>query len=98
MIPRASRILMSVQAQSGDAPAQVTPVQAVPATFDGLQAQAAQLHVQLAGLEAQWNGLKTQLDNMLQSNPARPGVQQKWADVGVQRAQAQGDLARVDAQ
>jgi hypothetical protein len=57
-----------------------------------------ELRIQLAGLQAQWDGLRTQLDNMLQTNPARPGVQQKWADVGVQMAQVRGDLARVEAQ
>lgn len=79
-----------------------TPVEAQvaqgPATLSGLQAQAIELRIQLAGLRAQWNGLRTQLDQMLRNNPARPGVQQKWADVGVQKAQVEGDLARVEAQ
>lgn len=74
------------------------PVAQGPTTLSGLEAQAAQLRVQLAGLDAQWGGLKSQLDQMLRNNPARPGVQQKWADVAVQRAQVQGDLARVEAQ
>ena len=62
-----------------------------------LQAQAADLNAQLAGLQAQRNGLKSQLDQMLRSNPARPGVQQQWADVGVQVANVQGKLATVQA-
>jgi hypothetical protein len=67
-------------------------------TLAGLQTQAAELRIQLTGLRAQWDGLRTQLDNMLRTNPARPGVQQKWADVGVQIAQVEGDLARTEAQ
>jgi len=74
------------------------PVAQGPATLSGLQAQAVDLQIQLAGVRAQWNGLRTQLDQMLRNNPARPGVQQKWADVGVQKAQLEGDLARVQAQ
>jgi len=74
------------------------PVAQGPATLSGLQAQAVELQIQLAGVRAQWNGLRTQLDQMLRNNPARPGVQQKWADVGVQKAQLEGDLARVQAQ
>ena len=74
------------------------PVAQGPATLSGLQAQAVELRIQLAGLRAQWNGLRQQLDQMLRTNPARPGVQQKWADVGVQMAQVEGDLARVEAQ
>ena len=74
------------------------PVAQGPATLSGLQTQAVELRIQLAGLRAQWNGLRQQLDQMLRTNPARPGVQQKWADVGVQMAQVEGDLARVEAQ
>jgi hypothetical protein len=62
-----------------------------------LQAQLAELTVQQAGLRAQWDGLRRQLDNMLQTNPARPGVQQEWADVGVQLAQVDGQVAAVKA-
>jgi hypothetical protein len=60
-----------------------------------LQGQLANLHTQQAGLQAQWRGLKSQLDNMLRSNPARPGVQQQWADVGVQLARVDGDVAAL---
>jgi hypothetical protein len=35
---------------------------------------------------------------MLKSNPSRPAVVAKWSDVGVQIAQVQGDIARVQAQ
>ena len=62
-----------------------------------LQLQLANLRVDLAGLQAQWRGLKSQLDNMLRNNPARPGVQQEWADVGVQIARVQGDIATLQA-
>src|SRR6185295_10690684 len=62
-----------------------------------LQAQVANLRVDLAGLQAQWRGLKSQLDDMLRNNPARPGVQQQWADVGVQIARVEGDIATLQA-
>jgi hypothetical protein len=73
------------------------PVLAQDATLGALQAQLSDLRVQLSGLQAQWRGLKTQLDNMLRSNPARLGVQQQWADVGVQIARVQGDIATLQA-
>jgi hypothetical protein len=60
-----------------------------------LQGQLATLRAQQAGLQAQWRGLKSQLDNMLRTNPARPGVQQQWADVGVQLAHVDGDIAAL---
>jgi len=62
-----------------------------------LQGQLASLRAQQAGLQAQWRGLKSQLDNMLRNNPARPGVQQQWADVGVQLARVDGDVAALQA-
>jgi hypothetical protein len=62
-----------------------------------LQSQLANLRVDLAGLQAQWRGLRSQLDNMLRNNPARPGVQQQWADVGVQIARVEGDIATLQA-
>jgi hypothetical protein len=62
-----------------------------------LQSQLANLRIELAGLQAQWSGLKSQLDNMLRTNPARPGVQQQWADVGVQKARVEGAIAVVQA-
>jgi hypothetical protein len=34
---------------------------------------------------------------MLRNNPARPGVQQHWANVGEQLAQVKGDIARLEA-
>jgi len=61
-----------------------------------LQGQLANLRAEQAGLQAQWRGLKSQLDNMLRNNPARPGVQQQWADVGVQLARVEGDIAALD--
>jgi len=71
------------------------PVQA--ADLGALQAQVAELNVQYAGLRAQWDGLRNQLDNMLRNNPARPGVQQQWADVGIQMAKVKGDIAVANA-
>src|SRR6185437_9690148 len=62
-----------------------------------LQAQLADLQVQHSGLEAQWRGLRRQLDEMLQSNPARPGVVQQWADAGVQIANVEGKIAGLQA-
>jgi hypothetical protein len=57
------------------------------------KAQLANLRVDLAGLQAQWQGSSHSSTNMLRNNPARPGVQQQWADVGVQMARVQGDIA-----
>src|SRR5262245_43233256 len=62
-----------------------------------LQGQVRELQIQLSGLEAQWDGLHSQLDAMLKNNPARPGVQQKWADVGVEIAQVKGQIAYREA-
>lgn len=62
-----------------------------------LQGQLANLRAEQAGLQAQWQGLKSQLDNMLRTNPARPGVQQQWADVGVQLARVDGSIAALQA-
>ncbi len=78
------------------------PAPSVPAPIQtgdlgSLQAQVADLRVEHAGLKAQWDGLRHQLDEMLQSNPARPGVQQQWADVGVQLAKVEGNIATLDA-
>jgi len=61
-----------------------------------LQGQLTNLRAEHAGLQAQWRGLKSQLDNMLRNNPARPGVQQQWADVGVQLARVDGDIAALE--
>jgi hypothetical protein len=80
------------------APAEAPVLAQGQPSLEALQAQAATLRVQLAGLRAEWTSLKNQLDQMLRNNPARPGVQQKWADVAVQRAQVEGDLARIEAQ
>jgi len=91
-----------VQVQTPAPPAPPTPeapiIGQTDANLAGLQAQATVLRVQLAGLQAQWSSLKSQLDQMLRNNPARPGVQQRWADVAVQRAQVEGNLAQVEAQ
>jgi hypothetical protein len=60
-----------------------------------MQTQLADLNIQLAGLRAEWNGLQSQLGSMLQTNPARPAVQAKTADVGVQIAQVEGKIAEL---
>ena len=73
------------------------PVQAPGTDLASLQGQLGELQIQLSGLQAQWKGLRSQLDEMLRTNPARPGVQQQWADVGVQMAQVQGQIAGVQA-
>jgi hypothetical protein len=73
------------------------PVLPQAADLGALQAQVGELNVQLAGLKAQWDGLRTQLDNMLRNNPARPGVQQQWADIGIQMAKVKGDIAVANA-
>lgn len=67
------------------------------ADLQTLQSVLAELRVQHAGLNAQWTSLKDQLDNMLRTNPARPGVQQEWANVAVQRAQVEGNIAVLEA-
>jgi hypothetical protein len=86
--------------QAPTAPPPATP--SLPAPLQGtdvasLQAQVGELRIQLSGLRAQWSGLQSQLNAMLRNNPARPGVQQQWADVGVQIAQTEGDIARLQA-
>lgn len=63
-----------------------------------LQAQLSALRVQLTGLQANWDGLYAQLNVMLQTNPARPRVQQEWADAGVQIARVKGEIALREAQ
>ena len=79
-------------------PALPMPAMPGPVTdLAGLQTQLVELQVQLSGLKAQWNGLRTQLDDMLRNNPARPGVQQQWANVGVQIAEVEGKVAVLQA-
>jgi hypothetical protein len=87
------------QAQAPAAPRTPAPgpVLAQDADLGSLQTQLGELRVEHAGLRAQWDGLKNQLDNMLRNNPARPGVQQQWADVGVQLAKADGNIATLEA-
>jgi hypothetical protein len=96
--------IMTAQAtQAPQAPTPLPPATpSLPVPLQGtdvasLQAQVGELRIQLSGLRAQWNGLQSQLNAMLQSNPARPGVQQQWADVGVKIAQTEGDIARLQA-
>ena len=89
---------MHRQAQAPAAPTPApAPVLAQNGDLGSLQTQLGDLRVEHAGLRAQWDGLKSQLDNMLRNNPARPGVQQQWADVGVQLAKVDGQIATLEA-
>ncbi len=89
---------MHRQAQAPAAPTPPpAPVLAQDGSLGSLQTQLGDLRVEHAGLKAQWDGLKNQLDNMLRNNPARPGVQQQWADVGVQLAKVDGQIATLEA-
>jgi hypothetical protein len=87
------------QAQAPAAPTTPppAPVIAQDADLGSLQTQLGDFRVEHAGLKAQWDGLKNQLDNMLRNNPARPGVQQQWVDVGVQLAKVDGKIATLEA-
>jgi hypothetical protein len=78
-------------------PPAATPALAQDADLGALQSQLADLSVERAGLKAQSDGLKRQLDQMLRNNPARPGVQTQWADVGVQLAGVEGKIATLEA-
>ncbi len=89
---------MHRQAQAPAAPTPPpAPVLAQDGSLGSLQTQLGDLRVEHAGLKAQWDGLKSQLDDMLRNNPARPRVQQQWADVGVQLAKVDGQIATLEA-
>src|SRR6185437_8074964 len=81
-------------------PSAPPPPPALPqaSSLPALSQQLTQLQVQLAGLDAQWTGLQNQLESMRIDNPARPPVQAKAADVGVQIAQVRGQIATIQAQ
>jgi hypothetical protein len=83
--------------QATEAQTPVTQAPALATDLASLQSQVGELNIQLSGLKAQWTSLQSQLNAMLKTNPARPGVQQRWADVGVQIAQTEGDIARLNA-
>ena len=74
-----------------------TPTLAQDADLGALRSQLADLIVERAGLTAQWDGLKHQLDQMRSTNPSRPGVLQQWADAGVQLANVDGKIATLEA-
>jgi hypothetical protein len=74
------------------------PVQIQPTDVRTLQSQLSDLRVQLTGVQAKWDGLYSQLNVMLQNNPARPRVQQEWADAGVEIARIKGEIAFREAQ
>jgi hypothetical protein len=79
------------------APPATTPVAVQDVGLNALQAQLADLSVERAGLKAQWDGLRHQLDEMARNNPVRPGVLQQWADAGVQLANVDGKIATLEA-
>lgn len=79
-------------------PASPPPAPEIGADLATMQARLGELQVQQAGLKAQWNGLRHQLDQMRSDNPARAGVQQQWADVGVHIAQYDGQIAMLGVQ
>jgi len=88
--------------QAGDAPGQTSPgiattVRDQALDVPTLQSQVRELRIELTGLQAQWDGLHSQLNAMLKNNPARPGVRQQWADVGVRIAQIKGEIAYREA-
>jgi len=77
----------------------VAPVQGAGVTsVSSLISQYTEGTMQLAGLRAQWDGLQNQLYSMRLDNPARAAVQKQTADVGVQIAQLEGNLAVLKAQ
>ncbi len=80
-------------------PPTVTP-QIVGATSDlaTMQTQLIDLNVQLAGARAEQTGLRRQLQLMLQTNPARPQVQARDAEVGLKIANLEGQAATLQAQ
>ena len=98
MIPMQARVAPEApQVPVATSPAKGTPIQAPVADVATLRSQVRELRIQLTGLQAQWDGLRTQLDAMLRTNPARPPVQQAWADVGMQIASIKGDIAYREA-
>lgn len=91
-----------VPAEAPPVPGTPSPIIAIPGqgplmNVGTLRAEIRELSIQLQGLEAQWDGLRSQLDAMLRTNPARPGVQQAWAEVGMQMAKVKGDIAYREA-
>lgn len=88
------------QPQAPPPPGPPTPTPAVPAgvtDLAALQGQLADLQIERTSLKAQWDGLRRQLESMLQTNPARPAVVKEWADVGSQMARVDGQIAAVEA-
>jgi hypothetical protein len=79
-------------------PAPPGPIVVAPGSEAALQAQLVDLNVQLTGLRAERAGLRRQLESMLQTNPARPPVQAKDAEVGLKIANIEGQVATIQAQ
>jgi len=79
-------------------PSTPVTIQAPAPDVGTLQSQLSDLRVQLTGVQARWDGLYSQLNVMLQNNPARPRVQQEWADAGVEMARIKGEIAYREAQ
>src|SRR5258708_5421857 len=95
---------MRFQKTTAPTPPQVPQPSAVPGTLPPanadlitLQNSLVDFRVHQAGLRAQTTALRRQLDAMRLDNPARAGVQQQSADVGVHLAQVEGDIAVVAA-
>lgn len=78
------------------APAATPQVAGVPDAA-ALTAQLTELRIQQVSLVAKRDGLRRQLDQMLQTNPARPGVAQEWANAGIQLADVDGKIAMTEA-
>jgi len=60
-----------------------------------LQTQLGNLQAQLAGMQAEYKSLQRQLERMSGGNPARPVIVQRTADLGMQMAQIDGQIATI---
>jgi hypothetical protein len=98
LIQAATAVRQGVGGAAPTTPAIGRPVVEQVNDVGTLRSHLNELRVELTGLQAQWEGLYSQLNVMLKTNPARPGVQQQWADVGVRIAQVKGQIALREAQ
>jgi len=60
-----------------------------------LQQQLSNLQAQLAGMRAEYSSLQRQLERMSSSNPGRPAILQRHAELGLQMAQTEGQVAAL---
>jgi hypothetical protein len=86
-----------MQAQTPTPPAPNPGLPPISGDLASVQQQLAAVNVKLQGYRAQRDGLRRQLGDMLQDNPARPGIQRQWADAGAQVAHAEGEAAALKA-